>query len=418
VYKPLKVARKNPGAAEVAIIGAGPAGLTAAHLLSLEGYGSTIFEAENKLGGMLWNCIPSYRLPREILDKEIASLLDDNIELKFNQKLGEDIDIEGLLKEGYKAVFLAIGAQKGQRLRITGEDSPGVYPSIEFLKAFNLKGENWAKGRVGVIGGGNSAFDAARTALRQPSVQSVTLLYRRTFEEMTAFEEEIHAAEEEGIKIMTLVTPTKIFSTEGYVSGIELVKNKLGDIDASGRRKPVPAPGTEFYLPFETIIIAISERPDTDTIPPSTREKLKIKENGVVEIDSRTMETTMKGVFAGGDVVTGPNTVVDAIAAGKKAAKMIQRYLTGQELDQPEPAYLPEVYLQPIEISAEELAEIKRVAPPRADAAARRKDFTEVERTLSEAEAKREALRCLRCDLEFTKRAVEVQKSKTVKVLA
>jgi len=416
VYKPLKVARKNSGHPEVAVVGSGPAGLTAAHLLSIEGYGVTVFEAESKPGGMLWNCIPSYRLPKDVLDKEIASLLDNNIELQYNKKLGEAIDIEGLLKEGYQSVFLAIGAQKGQRLRITGEDSPGVYPSIEFLKAFNLQGENWAKGRVGVIGGGNSAFDAARTALRQPGVESVTLLYRRTFEEMTAFEEEIHAAEEEGIKIITLVTPTKILSTEGHVSGIECLKNKLGDIDASGRRRPVPMTGSEFYLPFETIIIAISERPNTDSIPASTREKLKIKENGVVEINPHTMETTMKGVFAGGDVVTGPNTVVDAIAAGKRAAKMIHRFLTGQVMDQPESAYLPKVYLEPVQASAEEIAEARRVEPPRTDAAVRRKDFAEVEKTLCEADAKREALRCLRCDLEFTKRQTETTQTQKVSI--
>jgi NADH-quinone oxidoreductase subunit F len=419
VYKPIKISRRNPGPPEVAIIGSGPAGLTAAHELSLNGYGVTVFEAEDKPGGMLWNCIPAYRLPREVMDKEISSLLDENIKLECGKKLGENIDIEGLLKQGYKSVFLAIGAQKGRSLRVTGEDSEGVYPSIEFLKAFNIEGKSWAKGRVGIIGGGNSAFDSARTALRQPGVESVTIIYRRTFEEMTAFEEEIKAAEEEGIKIMTLVTPTKILSVEGHCTGIECLKNRLGEIDASGRRKPIPIPGSEFYLPFETIIIAISEQPNTDSIPPATREKLKIKEGGVVEVNPRTLQTTMPGVFAGGDVVTGPNTVVDAIAAGRKAALMIHRYLNGQELDQPENAYLPEVHIESVTVSEEELAELRRVEPPKADAVSRRKHFEEVEKTMNETDACKEAKRCLRCDLDFTTKAVKEETPEvSVKVLA
>jgi NADH-quinone oxidoreductase subunit F len=417
IYKPVMAPKRNGGKPEVAVIGSGPAGLSAAHILSLNGYGVTVFEAENKFGGMLWNCIPSYRLPREVLEKEIASLMNENIEIKCNKKLGEDFDIEHLFQEGYKAIFLAIGAQKGRKLYITGEDSKGVYPGIEFLKAFNIKGEHWAKGRVGIIGGGNSAFDAARTALRQPGVENVTILYRRTFEEITAFEEEIKAAQEESIKIMTLVTPTKILSVEGHVTGVECVKNRLGELDASGRRKPVPISGSEFYLPFETLIIAISEQPNTDSIPKSSREKLKIKESGNIEVNPRTLETAMPGVFAGGDVVTGPNTVVDAIADGKKAALMIHRYLSGVELDQPENAYLPTVYIEPIQISEEELATIRRVEPPKMTAEQRRSSFAEVEKTLNEIDAQREAKRCLRCDLDFTKRNLKVESTETVKVL-
>ncbi len=387
---------------KVAVIGAGPAGLTAAHLLSLKGYPVTVFESDEKPGGMMFSCIPSYRLPRETLEKEITSLMNPNLTINCNTTLGKDITINKLFDDDYKAIFVALGAQKDRRLRLEGEDSEGVYPSIEFLKTFNVKGENLARGKVAVIGGGNSAFDAARTALRQKDVDSVTLLYRRTREEMPAFDEEIKAAFEEKIAIETLVTPSRIITDGSGVVGLECIRNKLGEIDQSGRRSPVPIPHSEFILPVDTLIVAISEQPDTDSISPSGEPELRLTEWGTLDVDQNTLACSRPGVFAGGDVVTGPNTVVDAIAAGKKAALMIERYLNQEELWQQGIRKIPGIYVEPLpqEEIDERLAE--RSEPERTEAEKRRTSFEEVEKTLTPDAARCEALRCLRCDLEFT----------------
>jgi len=387
---------------KIAIIGSGPAGLSAAHYLSLNGYRSTVFEMDNKAGGMLQSCIPAYRLPREVLNKEIDAIFDENVELKTKTTLGKDITINGLLEDGYSAVFLGVGAQKGRRLKLEGEDSKGVYPSIEFLKAYNMEGDEWASGRVGVVGGGNSAVDAARTALRQSDVENVTLLYRRTREEMPAFGEEIEAAGEEKISLETLVTPTRIITKNGKLVGIECIRNELGEVDFSGRRSPVPIPGSEFTVELDTLIVAISEQPDVNSVSPEGVPEIKINEWGTIEADENTLACSKKGVFAGGDVVTGPNTVVDAIAAGKKAAIMIDRYLKGEPLRQEEKKSVPEIYIEPIEVEQDVLDSLRRAEPPKMPVDKRQKNFDEVEKTFIEDIAKLEASRCLRCDLDFT----------------
>jgi NADH-quinone oxidoreductase subunit F len=394
---------------EVAVIGSGPAGLTAAHKLSLKGYPVTVFEAESEPGGMLLNCIPAYRLPRETLQKEIASIIDHNVTLKCNQKLGEDIAISELMDGNFKAVFLAMGSQKGIRLHLDDEDTGGCFPGVEFLKAFNLNDESWAKGKVGVIGGGNSAIDAARTALRQEGVEKVTVIYRRTEDEMPAFKEEIEAALEEGIEIHTLVTPTRILSHKQHIAGIECIKNELGQFDSSGRRRPVPIEGTEFTIPLDTLIIAISEQPDTDSIGPEGLGEIQIDKWGAIITDPDTLECSVPGIFAGGDVVTGPNTVVDAIAAGKKAAIMIDRYLRGDELKQPVHPVLPQEYIEPWELTEEEMADMSRMEAPKVPLEKRKKSLVEVEMALDKKQAKRESRRCLRCDLEFTKQTIEIE---------
>ena len=405
VYHPPKHERKKKE--KVAVIGAGPAGLTAAHHLSLKGYPVTIFEADSKPGGMMFSCIPEYRLPRDVLEKEIAQIIDENVTLKCHQTLGKDFTIGKLLDSGFKAVFVALGAQKGRRLYLDGEDCKGVYPSIEFLKAYTQKGEQLARGRVAVVGGGNSAVDAARTALRQEGVTQVTLLYRRTREEMPAFEEEIEAAIEEGVKLETLVIPNKILRENGTLLGIQCIRANLGEVDYDGRRKPVPIPGSEFMLPLDTLIVAISEQPEVNSFSPTGEPELKIREDGTLEVDKDTECCSRPGVFAGGDVVTGPNTVVDAIAAGKKAAIMIDRYLRGEKLRQPEEPRIPKEYVEPILLTEEELDDIRRAEAPRVPPQLRRRSFAEVETALSEADARREATRCLRCDLEFTQPKTE-----------
>jgi NADH-quinone oxidoreductase subunit F len=384
----------------VAVVGSGPAGLAAAHYLSLDGYKVTVFEADNKAGGMLVSGIPAYRLRRDVLDKEISSLIDDNITLKCDVALGRDFTIDDLLQQGFKAVFLALGAHKSRRLNIEGEDLTGVYPAIQYLKAFNLEGKKLARGYVAVIGGGNSAIDAARVALRQEGVTGVTILYRRTRLDMPALKEEIQSALQEGIKLETLVTPVKILSKEGIVTGIDCVRNELTKMDASGRRTPVPIPGTEFSLPIDTLIVTIGDEPDIDYIASMGIESTAW---GTLQVDPQTLVTSRAGVFAGGDVVTGPDTVVDAIAAGKKAAQMIGRYLAGEELKQTIAARRPQHYVEPCTLSEEALAEIRRAEPPLLPIEIRRRSFSEVELCLSAEEAIRESKRCLRCDLEFTK---------------
>lgn len=397
-YRPKRRKPYKKEMPRVAVVGSGPAGLTAAHYLSLAGYKITVFEADAEPGGMLIAGIPSYRLPKDILRKEIASVLDQNVTVECNTALGRDVTINMLLKN-HQAVFLAMGAHKSRRLGVEGEELLGVYPANQFLKAFNFRGEKLASGRVGVIGGGNSAVDSARMALRCPGVTDVTLLYRRSRREMPALDEEIEAAVTEGVKLETLVSPSKILSREGKVTGVECLRNVLGDIDSSGRRKPEPVPGSEFTVPVDTLIITIGDVPDIDYISYMGVETTKW---GTVKADMETLSTNLPGVFAGGDVVTGPDTVVWAIAHGKKAAVMIDRYLKGEPLKQPAEPRLPKAYVEPQMLTEDEMEKAKRVEPPTIAMEARTKTFDEVERTMSVEEAGLEARRCLRCDLEFT----------------
>nr|MBN2277346.1 FAD-dependent oxidoreductase [candidate division Zixibacteria bacterium] len=408
-YIPIREVWTDGEPPRVAIIGSGPAGLTTAHYLSLRGCRVTVFEAEDCPGGMLTCAIPAYRLPRETIQKEIDSLLDDNIEVICNRPLGAKLTVDGLFKDGFKAVLLAMGAHKSKPLKIENEDAEGVYPSIEFLKSFNLKNQQKAKGRVGIIGGGNSAFDAARMALRQKEVSGVTIFYRRTRNEMPSFEEEIEAAEQEGIKIETLVTPVRIVKKNGHVASLVCLRNRLGDLDSSGRRRPLPVEGSEFSVDLDTLVVAIGEDSGTDCIAPAHSSGIETTEWDTVKVDRETLLTNRPGVFAAGDVVTGPNTVVDSIAAGKRAAIMIERYLKGQELKQAHRPNLPRVYVEPVKIEPEEIQQMKRAETPRASVEWRKRNFAEVEESLSTGEARREACRCLRCDLEFT-RAVKNEK--------
>ena len=401
---------------KVAVIGSGPAGLTAAHYLSLRGIKVTVYEAEKKPGGMLHCAIPSYRLPREVIEKEIGALLNDNITVQCNKALGDDISIDQLLNDGFQAVFLAIGAHKSKPLRLENEEVDGVYPSIEFLKDFNLRNKDLAKGRVGVIGGGNSAIDAARMSLRYKDVSSVTILYRRTRDEMPAFAEEIEAAEQEGIKIQTLLTPTKIIAENDRLSGLECLRNELGEPDSSGRRRPVPIEGSEHLIQLDTLIVAIGEDSGVDVVSPARAGGIETSKWNTVRADPTTLETNKPGVFAGGDMVRGPNTVVDAIADGKRAAVMIERYLKKEELSRFSEARLPSVYVEPVERKTDEEGEHadSRSETPRAPAEWRKRNFAEVEVSFSVDEAVREACRCLRCDLEFTiKEEDETNKQET-----
>jgi len=395
-YQPPRTAANG---VRVAVVGSGPAGLTAAHHLSLLGYTVSVFEEESQPGGMLVSGIPAYRLPREVLRREIDSLFDENMTLKCSSALGRDFTLDSLAGEGFRAVFLALGAHKSRQLGVDGEDAVGVLPVMRFLKAFNLFGEELAHGRVGVVGGGNSAIDAARVALRQKGVECVTIFYRRTREEMPAFKEEIEAALAEGIKLVTLVAPTKVQSRDKRLTGVEFIRNELGAKDSSGRPRPVPVAGTEHTISLDTLIAAISEEPDTEAV---ARMGIEASQGRTLRVEEETLMTNRPGVFAGGDVITGPYTVVDAIAAGKKAAVMIDRYLRGQEMKQPVTVRPPYVHVEPVAVSEDERSQTGRVRPPTLPVESRKRSFSEVESTLPDEEAMWEARRCLRCDLEFT----------------
>ena len=397
-YKPV-VKPAKPGAPRVAVIGAGPSGLAAAHQLSLAGYKVTIFEKENKPGGMLVCAIPEYRLPRATLQKEIDSLLNENTELVLNKALGRDFTLDSLTKDGYKAVYVAVGSHKSKSLGLPNDTASGVIPGIKFLKAYNLDGKELGKGSVGIIGGGNSALDAARVAIRQKAVKDVTIFYRRTQKEMPAYREEIDAALEEGVKVVELVAPTGLVVENGTLKGVQFLRNELGERDSSGRARPVPVKGSEHVINLDTLIVAISEEPEVEPL-----SGLTVKNGGLV-INEESYTAGRPGVFAGGDVVTGPNTVIDSVAAGKNAAVMIDRYLSGRQLKLLKRVKLPTVYIEPAQEGDEEGEAAGRVHPPHVPVAERRKCFCEVELAVDETNAACEARRCLRCDLEFTQPA-------------
>ncbi|RPI59798.1 MAG: 4Fe-4S ferredoxin, partial [Planctomycetaceae bacterium] len=375
--------------------GGGPAGLTAAHLLSIKGVKVTLFEKEKALGGMLMAAIPSYRLPRDILKKEIDNLLNENVEVRLNQALGQEITPESLLGQGYKAVYLATGAHESQPLGLANENVQGVYSGLTVLKEFNLHGRCPLKGRVGVIGGGNSAIDSARVALRQKDVKEVTVFYRRGMEDLPAYKEEVDDALLEGVKIVPMVSPVAVGAKKGKLESITLIKNKPGALDASGRPRPEPVAGSEFTEKLDCLVVSIGEK--------STLEPLKNTElmtGGRLTVNRDTLMTRQEGIFAGGDLVSGPNTVIDAVAAGKKAAEMIYRYVHKKGLIVLRDMKLPEIYVSPVD--AGDMEGVERVEAPKLALEKRRKNFMEVECAVTAGAAKTEACRCLRCDLEYT----------------
>jgi NADH-quinone oxidoreductase subunit F len=382
---------------KIAIIGAGPAGLTAGYYLALKGFRPTIFESLPVPGGMLAMGIPAHRLPKDVLEKDIAVIKSAGVAIRTGLTLGKDISVEALFKSGYKSVFCATGAGKSLKMDIPGEDAAGVLHSLEYLRDVNLGEKAEIGRRVVVVGGGNSAIDAARAALRDKICEKVTIFYRRTKVEMPALAEEVEAAIDEGIDIQFLVAPVKVITKKDRAVAIECLRMKLGEKDSSGRRKPVPIEGSNFVHKLDTLILAISERPDTSYIG----EGDEIRRHGEnIIIDEETGSTTRLGVFAGGDAVTGPNTVVNAIAAGKLAAEMIEKYANGEPVLREYRLTRPSVYVPPVMLSDEEAAKAKRPPLPALSVARRQKNFREVERTLTENTASQEARRCLRCDLE------------------
>ncbi|HID32126.1 MAG TPA: hydrogenase iron-sulfur subunit [bacterium (Candidatus Stahlbacteria)] len=383
--KPIKKTKKE----KIAIIGSGPAGLTCANDLIQMGYGVTIFEELPVAGGMLISGIPAYRLPRDIIHAEIEDIVRLGVKIKTNTKIEDPV---ALLKRGFQSVFIAIGAHKGLKLKIPGEDElKGVVDCIGFLRMVNLGKRKKKPGRkVVVIGGGNSAIDSARSALRLGS-DEVTIVYRRSRQEMPANEAEIEAAIAEGVEIHYLATPVRVLGKAGKVTGLECVRMRLGEPDASGRRRPIPIEDSEFTIECDYVIPAISQKPDLTGLKISD---LKITKWGTFGVDEDTLNTNIPGIFAGGDAVTGPNTVIDAIAAGHTAARSIDRFLRGLPLITEE-----EKRFKELEVTLEEIVPEKasRINPKAMLVSKRRRSFDEVEKTLSEDEAMKEAKRCLRC---------------------
>jgi formate dehydrogenase major subunit len=380
---------------KVAIIGSGPAGLSAAYYLALEGHEVTILESSSELGGMLRYGIPEYRLPKTVLDKEISSITNLCHEIRCNVCLGQDFTIDSLKNDGYEAIFLALGAQASQKMKVEGEDLPGVLSGIGFLRDVAL-GQKVSLGqKVAVIGGGNTAIDAARTALRL-GTSDVTIVYRRSRDEMPASKEEIHQAEEEGVKFHFLAAPVKINARNGKVDTMECIKMALGEPDSSGRRRPEPIAGSEFTMELDTVIAAIGQTMEASGIKDG---QINFNRWGYISVNEETMETSLKGVFAGGDCTSGPATVIEAIAAGKKAAISIIQYLSGQPILPPKKPYnCSKGELQGIDIA--DYADVQRVSRgemPVLDPETRKGNFAEIEFGFTEDIARREGERCLAC---------------------
>ena len=388
---------KESNGKRVAVIGSGPAGLTCAYYLALGGYGVTIFEALPVPGGMLSVGIPEYRLPRDILNYEIESIKRLGVEIRTNTAVGKDIDLAELRKE-YQAVFIATGAHKGLKMNIEGEEAEGVVDAVDFLRDFNLGGKLKIGQRVVVVGGGNAAIDAARVAKRLG--KDVRIFYRRTRREMPAIKEEVDAAIHERIEIQFLATPTKALTSNGKLTAIECVKMKLGDVDKSGRRRPVPIEGSEFTVELDTLIMAIGQQPDIAEAVKGNG--LKFTRWQTIEVNPQTLYSGEEGIFAGGDVVTGPWTVTDAMAHGKIAAEMIDKYIRGEPVKREYKVTRPAMRVEALELTDEEIAELQKPPMPALPVEERVANFAEVELGFTDDLAISEAKRCLRCDLELS----------------
>jgi len=386
---------------KVAIIGGGPAGLSAAYNLRRLGHGSTIFDAMPALGGMLRYGIPEYRLPKKILDWEIDGILElGNIEVKLGVKWGEDFTVESLRQEGYDAFILAIGAWDTRKLGIVGEDLQGVWSGVDFLVDLAL-GKTIEIGKnIAIIGGGNVAIDAARNSARM-GADTVTIIYRRSRDEMPASPEEIHGAEEEGVQFHFLAAPVRLFGSNGKVDKLEYVKMELGEPDASGRRRPVPMEGSETFIPVDMVIAAIGQFPDLSPVDSDKGvEGIATTRWNTFGADPDSLHTGLEGVFTGGDVYRGPETVVGALADGRKAAMATHLYLREKEVHgPPKPFNILKGDLETVEKEqfTTRVASAPRELMPELEPSVRIKNYEQIELGLSEEGAHREAERCLSC---------------------
>lgn len=373
---------------KVAIIGAGPTGLTCAYYLARLGYEVDVFESNAKAGGMLAYGIPEYRLPAKVLQHEVDRILRLGVNLHLNTEVGKYITFDQL-KENYDSVYIATGSQEAQMLELPGEESEGVVSALQFLKDLQQNHKDLTGKNVVVIGGGNSAIDSARTALRL-NAQKVTIVYRRTMLSMTAYREEIEEALEEGVEIMELANPTRIIAdAKGHVTQLECCHMELGDFDATGRRGPRPSSEGKFRLDADYVITAVSQKVQ---LPFKRATIIQLNKKGFYKIDPDTMMTTQDGIFAGGDATRGPDSAVQAIADGKKAAIGIDLYLGGTGvLNKGEPVDIPDFF------DEDEVEELARYSMDMLDAG-KRNNFNEVVLGYHKLTAIAESMRCLHCE--------------------
>ncbi|MFZ5633323.1 MAG: NADH-quinone oxidoreductase subunit NuoF [Bacillota bacterium] len=372
----------------VAVVGAGPAGLTAAYYLARLGHRVVVFEALPVAGGMMAVGIPEYRLPEKILQSEIRAIEKLGVTIKTKTRFGKDVTLEDLKNQGFDAVFIALGAHEDQKLGIPGEELEGVVPGIEFLRSVKLGGAPELKDKtVLVVGGGNAAVYSARTALRLGAGE-VQIVYRRRKEDMPAFKDEILEAEKEGVRFNFLAAPVRVLGVNGRLTGVECRRMTLGEFDAGGRRKPVPLEDSEFVLHADVVISAIGRAVQADGVGGAGLKP----ERGLAAVDPATMDTGIPWLFAGGDCVTGPDTVIGAIAQGKMAAAAIDRYLGGTGAVVP--PRVVERKISGLLIEEKRPREVVSHLPVED-----RKGFKEVELSFTESQAAIEAMRCLRCDV-------------------
>ncbi|MDO8094383.1 MAG: FAD-dependent oxidoreductase [Candidatus Brocadiales bacterium] len=378
---------------KVAIIGSGPAGLACANDLALRGYDVVIYEALDRIGGMLNVGIPPYRLPRKLIQQEISRVMSAlGVEIKLNTPIGEKLTLGNLRKE-YDAIFIAAGAHKPVKLGIEGENLKGVIHGVTFMRKANL-GESLEMGRkVAVIGGGNTAMDCARTALRLKA-DKVYLVYRRTRAEMPVVQQEVEETEEEGIEIFYLTSPVRILTKDSEtVSGLECIKNKLGEPDASGRKRPIPIEGSNFILDVDTVIPAVSQAPDLSFLGKDVT--LEVSKWDTLVVNPETLETNQPGIFTGGDFVTGPRVLIEAIAQGHTAAQSIHGYLIHGEVPQKRARFrVVKDYKPPNEYDT-----LPRGKPCTRPVNERSGFDTEVDLGLSKEAIQRDAMRCFQCRL-------------------
>jgi NADH-quinone oxidoreductase subunit F len=380
---------KNAGRS-IAIIGGGPAGLSCAYFLARLGYRPKIYESEPRPGGMLIQAIPAYRLPREIVAREIRMIEHMGVEIQSGMKLGSDFTLRSLRAEGCDAVFLACGAPSGTNLKIRGGEAEGITDALNFLRTYNLRGSVPVGNKVAVIGGGNSAIDAARTAIRL-GAEDVTVVYRRSREVMPAYKEEIEEAQAEGVKLITLIAPVEVVTENNRVTGIRVQPMRLGQFDQSGRRHPEEV-GDEYTIEADQILVAIGQTLNPGKILDDV--SLDLRGETFIKADPVSGVTSEKWIFSGGDMVAGPSSVVEAVAAGERAAVGIDEYLTGQ-------AHAFWRSEKPVDTQFDPEAEpssTPREQAPMIPVERRRHNFDEVEQPWTEAVAVRQAQRCLRCD--------------------
>ena len=386
-YMPEIKAKKKD---KVAIVGSGPAGLTCAYYLAQEGYLVTVFEKAPVLGGMLTLGIPAYRLPRRIVEAEIEHICRMGVAMKSGVEVGRDKTIDQLRKEGFKGFFIAIGTQECKKLGIDGEDLKGIYGGLDYLRRINL-GESMTLGKsVAVIGGGNTAIDAVRSA-RRLGGENAFILYRRGLEEMPSRPEEIEECREEGIPIHTLTQPVRFMGEAGRVKAIRCVKMRLAEPDGSGRRRPEPVPRSEFTIQVDTVITALGQEADWACLTPECA--CTVTPWGTMNVDPLTLQSDEPDIFAGGDAVRGPQTVIEAIADGKQAAISIDRYLGGLDL-----RLGREIKWNPIpKPQTDQYDPAPRVTMARLEPRERLKNFDEVQKGITQEEVVQEAGRCISC---------------------